>query len=51
MSVRNNDRVLMAVEMTRSQRDYVKGMAKIHGLSMAEYVRMRTMEPIEKAVI
>lgn len=47
MGVKNR-KVLLAVEMTFEQREYIKHLARLHGLSMAEYVRMRAMSPIDR---
>lgn len=41
-------KVLLNIEVTPKEREYIRHVAKLHGLSMATYVRMRAMHPIER---
>lgn len=40
-------KVLINFEATHKEREYIRYVAKLHGLSMATYVRMKAMQPIE----
>lgn len=41
-------KVLINFQVTPKQRDYIRYLAKLHGLTMADYVRMQAMNPIER---
>jgi hypothetical protein len=41
-------KVIMNFEVTPKEREYIKYLAKLHGLKTATYVRMRAMTPIDR---
>lgn len=40
-------KVLVTFEADPKERDYIHHVARLHGLSMAAYLRMRALSPIE----
>ena len=40
-------KVIINLEVTPKEREYIRYLAGLHGLPMATYVRMRAMVPIE----
>lgn len=41
-------KVLVNFQVTPKQREYIRRMAKLCGLTMADYCRMQAMNPIER---
>ena len=42
-------KVLINIEVTPKEREYIKYVARLHNLPMATYVRMQAMQPIERS--
>lgn len=48
MGNKTKGKVYMTLEMSLKEREYIKYVAGLHGLSAAAYTRMRALQPIER---